>query len=544
MPTVQSILDALQGCQWLTAMDMESAYHQVLLHEDDVPKTAFSTPWGQMEFRTLVFGLANAPAAFVAEMTHVFRDILGVFVLLYCDDIICYTRGTEADHLAHLEIVLKRLLDAQLYVKLSKCTFMVHEMAFLGHIVGRDGVRVDPAKVKSVKDWLTPKTVKEVRSFLGLANYFRRFLLGFSTLTAPLTALTHNDAPWLWTPACATAFEKVKDMLCNAPLLVLPDPSKPFTVVSDASLVGTGAVLLQEGRPVAYTSSKFIPAEVNYTTTEQEMLGCVRALFEWRCYLEGASHPVQLCTDHNPLIYLKSQKDLSRRQARWVEFLERFDLAWKYIPGRTNVADPLSRSEALLCTVLGLVDAPLPGPPPPTAFDPDSLTDAIVMAYHEDPWFDVPANLAKMSQCKKGLWHLGVSRPSSRIVLPNNPSIQAVILQDLHASPAAGHPGARRTIELVSRWFWWKGMAADIDRYCKSCLSCQQMKSSTMLAGGPLQPLEIPVFPWQSVSMDFITCLPVTAAGMDTLVVWVDRLTKYVVVQPCKLTLDAPGFAR
>ena len=162
------------------------------------------------------------------------------------------------------------LLNAQLYVKLSKCNFCVSELRFLGHIIGKDGIRVDPAKVDAISKSPTPTSVGEVRSFVGLANYFRRFLLGFSTLCAPLTRLTRNGVVWDWTEACSIAFLKIKDMLCSAPLLKLPDPDLPYQVISDASLLGTGAVLMQDGQPIAYTSAKFIPAEVNYSTTDQE----------------------------------------------------------------------------------------------------------------------------------------------------------------------------------------------------------------------------------------------------------------------------------
>ena len=250
MPIIQDVIDNLQGCMFFSSMDCESAYHQVLLDPSDIQKTAFITKWGLFEFKVLVFGLCNAPAAFVAELTAIFKDILGVFVILYLDDILIFSK-TSDDHVKHVAEVCKRLQIAEFYIKISKCAFMVHELKFLGHIVGRDGVKVDPEKVKSVKAWLTPTCPKDVKSFVGLANYFRRFLLGFSTLVAPLTNLTKADTPWEWSAECDVAFNKLKDMLCTAPVLALPNPSLQYTLISDASLVGTGAVLIQNEQPIA-----------------------------------------------------------------------------------------------------------------------------------------------------------------------------------------------------------------------------------------------------------------------------------------------------
>ena len=218
-------------------------------------------------------------------------------------------------------------------------------------------------------------------SFLGFADCFRKFILGFSTLVSPLTALTGSDVKWDWCFKCQQAFDKLVEILCNAPLLQLPDFEVPFVLTSDASLVGTGAVLTQKDLPIAYTSSKFIPAERGYTTTEQELLGVIRALQEWRCYLEGGQHPVKLVTDHNPLIYLRSQPNSSRRQARWVEYLERFHYEWQYIPGRLNVADPLSRIPPLLMSLLATDLFPEPNPPT------QHILSMIQMGYAEDVWF-------------------------------------------------------------------------------------------------------------------------------------------------------------
>ena len=244
------------------------------------------------------------------------------------------------------------------------------------------------------------------------------------------------------------------------------------------------------------------------------MLGVIRALQEWRCYLEGGKHPVTLTTDHNPLVFLRSQLTLSRRQGRWVEYLERFDHIWKYIPGRTNVADPLSRNPILSALRVHTKEA-LAEQTPST----QTLCEKIQMGYLEDVWFTNKLNTNKLTLDKKGLWRLGAKRPTARIVVPQVDTVLLAILKEAHDSIAAGHHGPKRTLEILSRWFGWEGMAEYVTKYCSNCLSSQQMKPSQLKPAGLLKPSQIPMYPWQSISMDFITCLPVTAQGNDTLAV-------------------------
>ncbi|KAJ9524507.1 hypothetical protein QJQ45_019534 [Haematococcus lacustris] len=351
LPRIDDLFDRVQGKTVFSSLDLQSGYHQIRITPEDVPKTAFVTPGGQFQYKVLCFGLTNAPATFQRVMNRIFeKQLLAGTVLVYLDDILVMSRS-PAEHVQHLREVLQVMKDNNLYAKLSKCEFNKPELKFLGHIVGRHGIAVDPAKVQVIKDWPMPTCLKELQAFLGLANFFRRFIAGYSTIAAPLTHLTGEAVAagtnWrqLSEPA-VNAFNALKEALCSAPVLALPDPLQPFEVWSDASLAGTGGVLMQNGRVVAYTSHKFTPAQVKYTTGEQELLGIIRAMQEWRCYLDGAVH-VTIVTDHNPLIYLKTQTNLSRRQARWMEFLARFDHHIEYKPGKGNVADPLSRNPGL-----------------------------------------------------------------------------------------------------------------------------------------------------------------------------------------------------
>ena len=345
LPRIDDLLDELQGAKIFSSLDLRSGYHQIRIADEDAPKTAFRTPEGLYHFRVLPFGLCNAPATFQRVMNKVFAPVIGKFVVIYMDDILVYSKTPE-EHVLHLREVFKLLRDAKLYVKLSKCDFWKTELVFLGYTVGADGIKPNPSKIAAVQEWPSPKNVKELRSFLGLATFFRRFVQGFSTLVAPLTSLLRKESAFVWNAVCEQTFLKLKEVLTSAPVLAMPDYDKPFEVWCDASGIGIGALLLQDGRCCAFDSRKLRGAELNYHPGEIELLAVVHALKTWRCYLEGNTDVV-VATDHNPLVWLQTQSNLSPKQVRWSAYLQRFPFRWRYIPGRTNVADPLSRSPAL-----------------------------------------------------------------------------------------------------------------------------------------------------------------------------------------------------
>ena len=245
-----------------TSLDLQSGYHQIRIKDEDVPKTAFGTPLGLYQFRVLAFGLTNAPATFQNVMSDVFRQHLGKFVLVYLDDILIFSKSPE-EHAEHLKVVLDLLRKHEFYAKMSKCEFNKPELQFLGHIVGRDVIKMDPQKTAVIDQWPVPKDVHQLRSFVGLATYFRRFVQGFSKLVSPMTDLLRGKSPWDWSEKCQQAFQNKKHALTSHLVLVMPDHRKPFEVVCDASITGVGAVLLQEGRPIAYESRKMSSAELN-----------------------------------------------------------------------------------------------------------------------------------------------------------------------------------------------------------------------------------------------------------------------------------------
>ena len=313
LPRIDELFDQLQGSRVYSKIDLRSGYHQLRVRESDVPKTAFRTRYGHYEFLVMPFGLTNAPAAFMDLMNRVFQPYLDRFVIVFIDDILVYS-GSSEEHSEHLRIVLQTLRERQLYAKLSKCQFWLDRVAFLGHVISAEGVSVDPQKIEAVVNWKPPKNVSEVRSFLGLAGYYRKFVEGFSKIAAPLTKLTRKDVKYDWVDACQKSFDELKGRLTSAPVLVLPNGRDGFVVYSDASRQGLGCVLMQNDRVIAYVSRQLKKHEQNYPTHDLKLAAVVFALKILRHYLYGV--PCRIFTDHKSLKYIFTQKELNLRQRR------------------------------------------------------------------------------------------------------------------------------------------------------------------------------------------------------------------------------------
>jgi len=541
LPRIDDLLDRLQGAKIFSSLDLCSAYHQVRLVPSDVPTTAFRCHMGSFEYKVLPFGLTNAPSHFQTVINSVLGgdeagEALRKFVCVYLDDILIFSKTPDEDHLRHLSVVLLRLQKHNFFVKLKKCDFNKPEVKFLGHVVSSEGVKPDPSKVQAIMHWPLPKDVSELRSFLGLANYFRKFILRYSHIAAPLTNLIKSWPSVLPEPAL-NAFSQLKAALASAPVLVMPDYDKPFEVICDASGVGLGAILMQDGRVVAYESRKLSPAECNFSTTEAELLAVVHAFKVWRCYLEVAKG-VTVITDHCPNTFFSTQPILSRRQARWSEFLHQFSFNWQYRPGRINAADPLSRHPSHSCAALYLAAVSMSGKHDgmmlPAAAHAD-IELRIQGAYASDAWFADSHNLADLT-ARKGYW-----LKHGRIVVPA--ALRTECIKLCHDMPWVAHPGVTKTLKVLERYFWWPNMRKDVESYVRACDSCQRVKPRNYAPAGKLHPLPIPEHPWQSVSMDFITSLPVTPAGHDTILVIVDRLTKLAHFIPMKEATNSEGVA-
>jgi ribonuclease HI len=311
------------------------------IREQDIPKTAFTTRYSLYEFVVVSFGLTNAPAYFMNLMNKVFMEELDRFVVMFIDGILIYSETTE-EHEEHLRVVLERLRQQKLYAKFSKCEFWMEKVAFLGHVLSAEGIAVDPSKVESVTEWEQPLNVTDVRSFLGLAGYYRRFIENFYKIAKPMTELLKNNTKFEWSEACEKSFQELKKRLTTAPVLTLPDIKKDFVVYCDDSKQGIGCVLMQEGKAVAYASRQLKKHKENYPTHDLELAAVVHALKIWRHYL--IRNKCELFSDHKSLKYFFTQTELNMRQRRWLELIKDYDVEINYHPGKANVVtDALSR---------------------------------------------------------------------------------------------------------------------------------------------------------------------------------------------------------
>ena len=557
LPRIDDLLDQLRGARVFSAVDLMQGYYQIPLAEADRHKTAFRTPMGLFEFRVLPFGLTNAPAHFQTVMNRIFAPYIGRFVLVYLDDVLIFSQNAQ-DHLQHVEKVLQVLRENKFYGRLHKCHFNQCSIKYLGHIVSANGVAVNPEKIKAIQTWPTPRNLKEVRQFLGLANYFRKFICGYAGMAIPLTNLTRSDVKWQWSDTReGAAFRKIQQALTMAPVLQMPDVSKPFEVVTDASQDpgACGAVLLQDGHPIAFESRKFSPAEMRYTVTELELLAVVHALRVWRCYLEGSQFTV--VTDHNPITFLGTQQGLSRRQARWSEFLQQFAFQWEYRPGRINVADPVSRIPEHSVANPGSEASGSAHPGPevrdgtqtmlalgrPSAH-PGALpasAERLRAAYQSDNELQKLLKKGSLVERSGLLYH--PSPRGEQLAVPGH-AMRRAIMKEAHDSPIAGHFGFAKTVDLVGRSYWWPGMNAQIRHYVQVCDVCQRDKARIGKIPGELNPLPIPDERWNSVSMDFIVELPCTKKGHDAIWVVVDRFSKMLHISPTTSKVTAADTAQ
>ena len=302
IPRLDDMLDELHGACIFSKIDMMSGYYQIRMQIGDEWKTAFKTKYGLYEWLVMPFGLTNAPSTFMRLMNHVLRAFIGKFVVVYFDDILVYSKSLD-EHIMHVRSVLSVLRAQNLYAKLAKCTFCVPKVVFLGYVVSEHGIKVDSEKVKAIKSWPTPKNVGDVRSFHGLASFYRRFIRDFSTIAAPLTEVIKKSVGFRWGEEQERAFNMLKSKLISAPVLVLPNFDRTFEVECDASRIGIGAVLMQEGKPIAYFSEKLSGAALNYPTYDKEMYALVRALETWQHYLLPKEFVIH--TDHESLKHLK-----------------------------------------------------------------------------------------------------------------------------------------------------------------------------------------------------------------------------------------------
>jgi hypothetical protein len=548
LPLISEMLDRLVGAKIFTKLDVRNAYHRIRIAAGHEYKTAFRTRYGHFEYLVMPFGLTNAPASFQSFINNVLRKHLDRFVIVYVDDILVYSKSIT-EHVGHVRQVLQDLLANGIYCKLEKCQFHMDRTSFLGFIVSSDGISMDPDRIASIADWPVPTSVLELQIFLGFANFYRRFIEGYSRIISPITTLLRKGQEFNWTPEIQSAFDELKLRFTSAPILRHFDPALPIYLFTDSSGFALSGILCQIDpgdkrlHPIAFWSRKCLPAECNYHTHDRELLAIVMAMKHWRHYLEGPQHPVTVYTDHKNLQAFMTTKILNRRQARWAEMLAEYNFIVVPIPGKKNPADGPSRRpdysygmEPPSGTVFPLqrfLVAAISSSTTPV----DSLRRRIIQTLNDD-------SLARKYRTESSLpwsWDDKLLLYNNLVYVPE--SLRLEIIRSHHDDPLAGHPGIERTHELVSRNYYFPGMRKFIKSYVTSCDLCARAKPSRHMPHGELAPLPVPEAPWKSISCDFITDLPLSH-GYDAILVFVDRFSKMTHIVPCNKVTDAPAFAR
>ncbi|GJU29077.1 reverse transcriptase domain-containing protein [Tanacetum coccineum] len=490
LPRIDDLFDQLQGSRVYFKIDLRSGYHHLIVREEDIPKTAFKTRYGHYEFQVMSFGLTNAPAVFMDLMNRVYKPYLGKFAIVFIDDILIYSKSEE-EHAEHLKLILELLKKEELYAKFLKCEYWLSKVQFLSHVIDSEGIHVDPAKIKSIKDWASPKTPIEIQQFLGLAGYYRRFIKGFSKIAKPMTKLSQKNVKFNWSEKAEAVFQLLKQKLCSAPILALPEGSENFMVYCDASHKGLGAVLMQRERVIAYTSCQLKIHEKNYTTHDLELRVVVFALKMWRRYLYGRKYVVFI--DHKSLQHILDQNESNMRQCRWLELLSDYDCEIRYHPGKANVVE--ARREENYGT-----------------------EDLGGMIKNLEPRAD------------------GMLCLRNRSWIPCFGNLRILIMHESHKSKYSIHPGSDKMYQDMKKLYRWPNMKVKIATYVSKCLTYARVKAECQKPFGLLVQPVISVWKWENITMDFVTKFLKTSSGQDAIWVIVDRLTKSAHFLPMKET--------
>ncbi|CEP13212.1 hypothetical protein [Parasitella parasitica] len=464
------------------------------------------------------FGLCLAPSTFQAYVNDVLRDYLDQFLVVYLDDILIFSQ-TQSQHEEHVRLVLMKLQDAHLSLKLEKCEFSVSTVSFLGFIIGTNGISMDPIKIKAIQEWQPCRSVHDIQVFLGLTNFYRRFIKDYSKICNPLTALLKKDTKFEWSPAADQAFNSLKAAILSDPVLRHYDSTRPCIIETDASDYALGAVCSQAdsdgvAHPVAFFSRKLLPAEQNYQVYDKELSAIIAAFKHWRPYLEFSSEPTIVLTDHKNLEYFTTTRNLSRRQVRWSEILADYNFVIQYRPGKQNgAADALSRRDKpfkeggddfskTAMTLLEPIKFSLNAMTQvPLQLETDKILNAIVNGVPQDTDLGPILKLLKENPERNDLpGNYDLSSDNilfldGRICVPDDPSIKKRILEECHDSPAAGHFGVAKTYDQVSKHYYWSGLRKYIKDYIAGCDTCTRSKNHHHKPYGLLSPLPIPDSP-------------------------------------------------
>ena len=523
LPRIDDTIDALYGAQYFSTLDLFSGYWQIEIEEADKHKTAFICEYGQYEFNRMPFGLTNAPGTFQRLMNKILKPVLYESALVYLDDIIVFSKTLE-DHIKHLETVFKLLAEAGLKLKLKKCEFFKTEINYLGHIVTRNGVMPNSAKIEAITNYPEPTNAKELSSFLGLAGYYRKFIRAFAEKAHPLTQLTRKNEKWNWGDEQRDAFRCIKDCLVSKPILGYPDFSRAFTIYTDASGYGIGAVLAQMQRPphsseendrevvIAYSSKHLNDREAKWSTTEKEAFAIIHAINVFKPYLYGRQFTV--ITDHRPLEWLMSKNEPAGRLARWALKIQEYDIKIGYRSGKTNQnADCLSRiPQPLIATIT---------PKYQTEWADAQREDEYCKALIESLEQENAQTLLnyQMTENKELLDKYG------RLVVPE--SKKQEIMELNHDHMLAGHLGIAKTMIRVQKQFTWPRLREDVTAYINGCLICARRKSYGA-SKAPLHPMPPVDRVWEKIAMDIVGPVQESRKGNKFILVLSDYASRFV----------------
>ncbi|QLI66561.1 Transposon Tf2-12 polyprotein [Metarhizium brunneum] len=581
LPLIRETLDALCHAKYYTKLDVIAAFNKLRIAEGHEWKTAFITRFGLFESLVMPFGLCNAPASFQHYINHTLYDLLDKTCTAYLDDVLVYSQ-TRKEHRQHVREVIDRLIEAGLQIDINKCEFETTKTKYLGLIIASDGIQMDPDKVATVTGWEKPANVRELQRFLGFANFYRRFIRDFSSICRPLNDLLRKESAWCWTERQQHAFMQLKTAFTTGPALAFFDYNRKTVLETDASDWASGGVLSQyddDGslRPVAYFSSKHSAAECNYEIYDKELLAIIKALEEWRPELQGNASEFEIMTDHKNLEYFTTTKVLNQRQVRWSEFLSQFNFRIIYRPGSKAVRpDALSRRSqdvpsksdveddrlkqrrktllprnrfdpSALADLLGDIDDTTPmAAAPVTTLTPDlerPIDDIIDQAYNNSDLAQTMLTALRDPNVK--CWPKSVRREiriamqdckvrgnriyyRDRLFLPPTDEAKIQIIYRTHSSGPGGHPGRVKTLDLITRTYWWPRMSKDVEIFVKGCDLCVRTKTSRSAPPGFLQPLPVPFRAWSDISVDYITPLPDCKRFQS--------IYKHILVIVCRLT--------
>ena len=507
----------------MSSIDLSSAYFQIPLADDgSKEKTAFIVPGrGLFQFTRMPQGLITSAATWQRFIDNIIGEDLKPYVFVYLDDIILISKDFE-QHLKLLESVMSRLEAAGLTINLAKCHLCRRELKYLGYVVNEYGLQVDPDKVRAIAEFKRPVDAKGVKRFAGMASWYRRFIMNFATIMSPLHRLTAKNIKYRWTDDCEEAFSTIKERLMTAPVLVCPDFSKPFELHCDASSYGLGAVLAQEGRPVAYASRSLSKCERKYTTTEQECLAVVWAVEHFRGYLEGYKFTVM--TDHSSLLWLHRLKEPCGRLGRWCVRLQQYDFDIVHRKGKENEApDALSRE--------------------PLLSDEETIDLILVEGDSEDPWYDVLKTDVLKSPDDFPSWNVENDQLLKLIIGPEGTPVWAIVvpknlrdkvLVECHDDKGAGHGGVKKTLDRVRRQYYWPQMKRDVQKYVARCDVCMGHKVPPFKPAGLFGKAVKIDRPMQVLATDLQGPFPRSTLGYKYLAVTVCLFSKYVWIRPLR----------